>query len=205
MSEAVHFAPSADIDAVADYVAGFVQQPGAKIMSVPGGSTPFPIFNRLSERNLNWSGVTLLPNDDRIVPIDHDASNAGRLMAALGDSGAAITALEEGMAAPAFDLVWLGMGADGHIASLFPNTDPNMHAPAQVIRLTPDPLPSEAPFDRLSWTLPALVNTKAMMLVVKGAAKRAVLEAAIAGENDLPIARLLAAKTCPMTIFWSET
>jgi 6-phosphogluconolactonase len=53
--------------------------------------------------------------------------------------------------------------------------------------------------------MPALVNTKAMMLVIKGAEKRAVLDDALAGKNDLPIARLLSAITCPMTIFWSKT
>lgn len=204
MNDRVKFAPTADIGSVADFVEDFVVQPGAKTICVPGGSTPFPIFDALGERNLDWGSVTLLPNDDRVVPMDHAASNVGRLSKALGDSGATITALEQGMAAPAFDLVWLGMGADGHIASLFPNTNPVMDAPRKVIRLTPDPLPPEAPFDRLSWTLPALVNTKAMMLVIKGAEKRAVLDDALADKNDLPIARLLSAMTCPMTIFWSE-
>lgn len=204
MNDHVTFAPVADIAAVADFVEDFVVRPGAKTISVPGGSTPFPIFDALGQRGLDWRGVTLLPNDDRVVPIDHAASNVGRLSKALGNSGATITALKEGMAAPAFDLVWLGMGADGHIASLFPNTNPVMDAPCEVIRLTPDPLPPEAPFDRLSWTLPALVNTQAMMLVIKGAEKRAVLDDALAGKSDLPIARLLSAMTCPMTIFWSE-
>jgi 6-phosphogluconolactonase len=204
MNDRVQFAPRADIDAIADYVGAVIDGGESKTICVPGGSTPFPIFDALGQRDLDWSGVTLLPNDDRVVPHDHIASNVGRLMTSLGNSGASIIPLEEGMAAPDFDLVWLGMGADGHVASLFPNTNPGMNVPSKVIRLTPDPLPPEAPFDRLSWTMPALVNSKAMMLVIKGAEKRAVLDAALAGENDLPIARLLRALACPMTIFWSE-
>ena len=63
---------------------------------------------------------------------------------------------------------------------------------------------AEAPFPRLSLNLPALVQTKEIVLVISGAAKRAVLARVLAGEGDLPVGRLIAAARCPMTIFWSE-
>jgi 6-phosphogluconolactonase len=102
---------------------------------------------------------------------------------------------------PRFALAWLGMGADGHIASLFPNTDPRAEDPRRIVRLTPDPLPPEAPFDRISLTIPALLNSDELAFVIRGADKRAVLDAALAGKSDLPVARLLAAATQQVTCF----
>jgi 6-phosphogluconolactonase len=102
---------------------------------------------------------------------------------------------------PRFALAWLGMGADGHVASLFPNTDPRVDDPLKVRMLTPDPLPPEAPFDRVTLTLPALLDADALLFVIRGAAKRALFEAAVRGENDLPIARLLGAARQPVTCF----
>src|SRR5690606_33391491 len=102
---------------------------------------------------------------------------------------------------PHFALTWLGMGDDGHIASLFPNTDPRADDPLPVRRLTPDPLPPEAPFDRLSLTMPALLDSDALLFVIRGAEKRAVFEAAVAGQSDLPVARLLSAARQGVTCF----
>jgi 6-phosphogluconolactonase len=93
------------------------------------------------------------------------------------------------------------MGADGHIASLFPNTDPRADDPQRVRCLTPDPLPPEAPFDRITLTLPALLDSGALMFVIRGPDKRALFEAAARGENDLPVARLLAAARQQVTCF----
>jgi 6-phosphogluconolactonase len=93
------------------------------------------------------------------------------------------------------------MGGDGHIASLFPNTDPRVDDPLPVRRLTPDPLPPEAPFDRISLTMPSLLASDELLLVMRGAEKRAVFDAAARGDSDLPIARLLSAAHQPVTCF----
>lgn len=162
-------------------------------VTVPGGSTPFPILADLAQRSLPWGRIAVWPGDDRIVEEDHPASNVGRIRALLEPVGASVVALEEEAEPPHFALAWLGMGGDGHIASLFPNTDPRADDPLRVRRLTPDPLPPEAPFDRLSLTIPALLGSDELLFVIRGADKRAVFEAAVAGENDLPVARLLKA------------
>lgn len=170
-------------------------------ISVPGGSTPFPIFADLVDRDLDWSRISVWPGDDRIVPEDNPASNVGRIRAILEPAGAKVVALSEQAKPPHFALVWLGMGADGHVASLFPNTDPQADAADKIIRITPDPLPPEAPYDRLSLTIPALINGDALMFVIRGAAKRSLFEAAARQENDLPVARLLKAWGKPVTCF----
>lgn len=176
--------------------------PGGIAITIPGGSTPFPILARLAdEPGIDWNRITVWPGDDRIVAEDHPASNVGRIRAALEPLGAKVVALDEAVRPPRFALAWLGMGSDGHIASLFPNTDPQTGDPLAVRRLMPDPLPPEAPFARLSLTIPALLNSDAVIFVIRGAEKRALFEAAARGESDLPVARLLAAAQQPVLCF----
>ena len=170
-------------------------------ISVPGGSTPFPIFEELVKAPLEWSRVAVWPGDDRIVPEDHDASNTGKIRAIFEPVGARVVTLSEDAEPPRFALCWMGMGGDGHIASLFPNTDPQVDDLKAMRRLTPDPLPPEAPFDRITLTIPALLNSEAIMFVIRGDEKLSVLKAAMAGEHDLPIARLLGAASQDVACF----
>jgi 6-phosphogluconolactonase len=170
-------------------------------ITIPGGSTPFPILAELAGLGLDWERIAVWPGDDRIVAEDHPASNVGRIRAALEPLGARVVALSESARPPHFGLTWLGMGADGHIASLFPNTDPQADEPRRVLKLIPEPLPPEAPFARLSLTIPALLNSDAIVFVIRGVDKQAVFQAALVGENDLPVARLLAAADMPVLCF----
>ncbi len=177
---------------------------GRCAIAVPGGSTPFPIFEELVTHDLEFERIDVWPGDDRVVPEDHDASNTGKIRALFEPAGARVVALEPDAEPPPFALVWLGMGADGHIASLFPNTDPQPDDPQSVRSLTPDPLPPEAPFDRITLTMPALLKADELMFVIRGDDKRAVFDAAMVGEHDLPIARLLKAakqRGIPVTCF----
>lgn len=173
----------------------------AVAIAVPGGSTPFPILTVLAQAPIEWNRVSVWLGDDRLVPENHPASNTGRVRALLEPAGAEVVALGEREQVPHFALVWLGMGGDGHIASLFPNTDPRIDDPQPVRRLTPDPLPPEAPFDRVTLTLPALLGSDELLFVIRGAEKRALFEAAVRGEHDLPVARLLSAARQPVTCF----
>lgn len=181
--------------------------PGTIAITLPGGSTPFPILAELAGLGLglglglDWSRIDVWPGDDRIVPEEHPASNAGRIRALLEPLGARLVPLAEGLVPPHFALAWLGMGGDGHIASLFPNADPRADDAQRLRRLVPDPLPPEAPFARLSLTIPALLDSDRVLFVIRGADKRALFEAAQRGENDLPVARLLAAARQEVTCF----
>ena len=192
--------------AIADWLAGRLRdalraKDGPVTITVPGGSTPFPIIASMLEHDLDWTRLVVWPGDDRIVPEDHAASNTGRLRDLFEPAGAEVVTLTVMEAVPRFDLAWLGMGADGHIASLFPNTDPRVDESRAILRLTPDPLPPEAPFDRISLTLPSLLASDALVFVIRGDEKRVVLDQAIAGQHDLPVARLLKAATQPVTCF----
>jgi len=202
----VEFIEGADDTAVAEWVHGRLSAALAAsdkpvAVTVPGGSTPFPILARLAAMPLDWRRVTVWPGDDREVPEDHPASNTGRIRALFEPAGAEVVALSVMEQVPHFALAWLGMGADGHVASLFPSSDPCADDPLKVRRLTPDPLPPEAPFDRITLTIPALLDADELLFVIRGAEKRALFEAAMSGENDLPVARLLGAARQPVTCF----
>ena len=198
--------PAATDEQIADWLfdclsTALASADGSIAITVPGGSTPFPILAELAARPLDWRRIAVWPGDDRIVPEDHPASNVGRIRALLEPAGAQVVALTEQAVPPHFAVAWLGMGGDGHIASLFPNTDPQSDDPLALRRLTPDPLPPEAPFDRLSLTIPALLNSDAVIFVIRGADKLAVFKAAVQGAHDLPVARLLKAAHQPVTCF----
>ena len=206
MAGSVHLTDGASDSAIADWIetrlrAALAAAAGEIAITVPGGSTPFPILARLAALPLDWPRIAVWPGDDRLVPEDHPASNAGRIRALLGPVGARMVPLSASAQPPHFALAWLGMGDDGHIASLFPGTDPRADDALMVRRLTPDPLPPEAPFERISLTIPALLASDELVFVIRGAAKRALFKAAAAKENDLPVARLLSAARQPVTCF----
>lgn len=202
----VKFIEGADPAEIADWIGGRLARhlssgQGPVAITVPGGSTPFPIFAELTKQPLEWPRVQVWPGDDRIVPEDHAASNTGKIRSLFEPLGAHVIRLQDARAVPHFALAWLGMGGDGHIASLFPNTDPRADDPQAIRHLTPDPLPPEAPFERITLTIPALLKSDELMFVIRGDDKRAVFEAAMRGDTDLPVARLLAASHQSVTCF----
>lgn len=193
-------------------------------LALAGGRTPLPVYRALAAR---WPGgdvrPRVVPTDDRCVPHDHPASNIAALRAAFGDSAdcLAITAADGDDAASLeiakdllgefgeFDAVLLGMGEDGHFASLFPgagNLQQGLAAnAADAILTTPDPLPPEAPFSRISLSLPRLLRTRSTHLCITGARKLGILEQAAAQASDLPypIAAVLRRSPSPIHVHWS--
>jgi 6-phosphogluconolactonase len=204
MAATVSWAEPGDAAAVADHIARVVSAPGDKRIAFTGGSTPIKVLALLKDRPLDWASVTIALTDDRRVPDDHAASNFGKIRAALGSSGATFERLKEDVEVAPFDLVWLGMGEDGHVASLFPEMKAHVRPGPTVIATTPIPLPPEAPFDRLTLNAKALKATKEIILVVAGASKKALIERAMAGDDRYPVTDFLCGYGPPVTIYWSE-
>jgi 6-phosphogluconolactonase len=198
---------------------------GSAVIALPGGRTPVPIFEELAGRKIDWPSVTLLPTDDRLVPIDDPLSNAGLIRSHFAGKGARLLTLFDGGAGVGeagrladrklralpwpLDLVWLGMGEDGHTASILPGPDfdeaSDGLAGRRACGVTPNPLPPEAPVARVTLTRSALVATRALMLTITGEKKRAVAEQAIEEglSSNLAIGRVLASAHVPAQIYWS--
>jgi 6-phosphogluconolactonase len=199
----VRWAEPGDAAAVAARIAAELGRPGPKRLAFTGGSTPLKVFALLADQSLDWAGATIALTDDRCVPDDHPASNFGKLHTALAGTGAMFERLEEGAEVEPFDLVWLGMGEDGHVASLFPHMQALIRPGRKVIATTPIPLPPEAPFDRLTLNRRALKAAKEIILVVTGAAKKALIERVLAGSDAYPVSDFLRGSGPPVTIYWS--
>lgn len=180
------------------------------LFCVPGGTTPGPVFDLLAAVELDWSRVDIVLSDERCVPEDHPRSNAALVRRHLLQGPAASARLipmwRPGMAPAAIaerlstelapllplDVALLGMGADMHTASLFPN------APRLDLALADDAPPvmamemSNLPEARLTLTAPVLRKAFALHLVVTGADKRAALERAEGADPlDAPVGALL--------------
>lgn len=215
-------------DAVAGDV-GFIVESAvdarnASLIAVPGGSTPKPILAKLAAAKLPWKKVMVIPTDDRLVPVDSELSNIRMIAQALLPAGARVLPIATenpdhalaGNAADARlqdlpwppDLVWLGMGEDGHTASIFPGPDMQnaLDAPKarRAVGVMPDPLPEEAPVPRVTLTRAAILSARTLLITITGQKKRDLLEQAIADgqSSKLPIGRVLAEAEQPIDIHW---
>ena len=220
-------------DELADAVAGdigFIVQSAvdardASLIAVPSGTTGRAVAARLAQQKLPWKKVTIIPTDDRLVPVDSDLSNVREVARTFLPLGARVVPLTSeaasdyklaGNAADARlqdlpwppDLVWLGMGAGGHTASLFAGADLQsaLDAPKarRAIGVMPDPLPQEAPVARVTLTRASILSARTLMIVITGDEKRSLLEQAIADgqSSKLPIGRVLAEVDQPIDIHW---
>lgn len=206
-----------------------IEARGEARLALPGGATPEPIYAQLAKsKAIDWTKVTLIPTDDRLVAKDAPLSNEAMIEGWLGAKGANIVSLtdahalddyrEAGRRADArlalldwpLDLACLGMGADGHTASIFPGPDFERAVAGprerRAVGVRPDPMPDNAPVERVTLTGVALSSARAVMVVISGEEKRRVLEQAIKEGplSPLPIGRVIAEIENPIDIFWSK-
>ena len=221
------------LDELADAVAGdvgfiidsAVEARNASLIAVPGGKTGPAIFPKLAEQKVPWKRVTVVPTDDRLAPVDSDLSNVREIARAFLPTGARVVPIATeiadyrlaGNSADARlqdlpwppDLVWLGVGEDGHTASIFagPDLQDALDAPKarRAIGVMPEPLPSDAPVPRVTLTRAAILSARTILITITGTKKRELLEQAIADgqSSKLPIGRVLAEAEQPIDIHWA--
>jgi len=197
-------------DAMANRI-GDARQRGESVhIAVAGGSTPQRAYELLGRMQGSWEHVHLWLGDERCVPADHEDANQRMIAASLlsqlraeegphlhpvrgelGPEDAAWLYGTELVAVmgeqPVFDLVLLGLGPDGHTASLFPGHPAAgaSHAPVIGVRDSPKPPP-----ERITLTLPVLARARYTLLLATGEEKREALGRVLAGDPAVPPARL---------------
>ena len=210
-------------DALAQAVAGevveaitaAVNRQGAALLALPGGQTPRATFVLMRQAALPWATITMVPTDERMVPAGDPLRNDELLRTAFEDSGATLVSLAEDADAQLQalpwtpDMIWLGMGKDGHTASLFKGPDLedalDLGTHRLAVTMRSDPLPLEAPFPRVTFTAAAILQARALLITITGQSKLVLLEEALAqgAGSPLPIGRLLAGAQAPTAIHWA--
>jgi 6-phosphogluconolactonase len=214
-------------DEIAGRLGAALHHRGVATFVATGGTTPGPLYDRLSHAKLEWDKVFVTVSDERWAPPTSPESNEGLIRARLirGQAErarfvplktdaptpqAAEPKVQWALAAlpRPFDVVLLGMGADGHIASLFPGaqgleqamdlTDPAL---VRAVR----PAKAAGSTERLSLTLRALLDARFIALMFRGADKREAYRRALGpGEtNALPVRGVLRQTDVPVGVYWA--
>jgi len=206
-------------DVVAQILRTQIEKNGSASIAVSGGSTPKKMFELLSKKELNWASVAITLVDDRWLANDQADSNQQLVEKNLLQNHAAkaqfIPLYQEGLNAfeasdkvnaiftnikQPFDVVLLGMGNDGHTASLFPcceQIDQGLNTSATYLATQP----TTAPYERMSLSAQAIEAASHLFLQLKGADKQDTLSKALKGDEhlEMPIRRFL---TNNITVLW---
>ncbi|MEX1166304.1 MAG: 6-phosphogluconolactonase [Hydrogenophaga sp.] len=213
---------------IADELRAAIAERGQATLAVSGGKSPIALFEQLRELLLDWAKVTVLLVDERCVAHDHADSNTALVRQHLLQGAAAVATFstlfdatsselnEDNLTALVdaanqrlsttdfpLDVVVLGMGEDGHTASLFPAA-PGLQNALE----SPGPIawvrPTTAPHARLTFTLPVLLMARHVHLPLSGAKKLEVYAAAQQAANPaLPISLLLNSPACTVSVWLS--
>jgi 6-phosphogluconolactonase len=196
--------PRALAQAAAAYVAERAracQARGADFtFALSGGKSPWAMFETLAHDDVDWGATRIYQVDERVVREDNDARNLKSLRAALAGTNATIEAMDVdaddlevacwnyGALLPErFDLVHLGIGPDGHCASLVPG-DPVLDLTDQLVALS-------GPYQdtlRMTLTYPALARADQLLWLISGEDKRDALAKLLASDPSIPAGRVVA-------------
>ncbi|MGB5009821.1 MAG: 6-phosphogluconolactonase [Candidatus Dechloromonas phosphoritropha] len=184
-----------------------VAERGRFVMAVSGGSTPWLMLRAFADMSLPWSDVQIMQVDERVAPAGSNERNLTHIETSLlahaplnydqlhpmpvdaDDLDAAAAAYAKAVHAlagtpPIFDLVHLGLGSDGHTASLIPG-DPVLDSTGAVALASP-----YHGCWRMTLTYPTLLRARRILWLVTGAEKAAMLARLVAGDNSIPAGRL---------------
>lgn len=219
------FASSADLaraaaGATQAALAAAIDARGAAVLVATGGRSPAPVYDLLAGAQLDWSAVTVTLSDDRFVAPDAPESNERLVRERLlvGPAAAAAfvplsshaASVEEAAAraeqpvralAP-YDVMLLGMGDDGHVASLIPGSpalDAGMDLGGAAYCIGIPAGAGSPPVARVSLTLPALLQARLTLILISGAGKKAIIQTG----NGLPVHALLEQAKAPVRILWT--
>jgi len=216
-------AARAAADRIGEALQRRLEAQGMASVVVSGGTSPVGVFAELASKALAWSDVHVILSDERWVPADHEDSNEKLVRETLlrGEARdasllpvykAGVT-IEERCAelndelrlAPfPFASALLGMGEDGHFASLFPDAD-NLREGLDVDsnELCIPVKTAASPHSRVSLTLSALSRSDEILLLIFGDAKREIYETAKKDANGYPVSHLLREKRAPVHVYWA--
>lgn len=218
------------VAALAERIAGLlgegIRERHQATLAVSGGSTPIPLFARLAEMVLEWEKVTIFLVDERWVDtISRDSNenlvrchllqNKAAAASFIGMKNEMVSAAGTGEAAcearmhadpRPYDCLILGMGNDGHTASLFPGAA-NLDAAVDLHsgRICMAIRPPAAPHERITLTLPAILNSRQLILHLQGEEKKKTLARAQepGDADDMPIRFILRQETTPLAVYWA--
>lgn len=197
---------------------------GEAVLVVSGGRTPLPLFQTLANADLDWSKVTITLADDRFLPDDAPDSNerlvrsallqhkaaAARFVSLYAKADNAEAAVPELLQRiedlPRFDVVILGMGEDGHTASLFPCSQELAAGLADDAADLLATNPTTAPYQRISFSKKRLAAGRAIYLHLVGSKKLQVLEQAAAGTDvaAMPIRAFIQLTTPELSVMYAD-
>jgi len=213
-------------DEVADIINKAVSLNGKASIAVSGGSTPKGFFEALSVKDLPWKKVTVTLADERWVNIDDAASNTRLVHENLLLNKASVAKffhLKQGVnlseetlqdlnlaAKSSFlplDVLILGMGEDGHTASLFPCSDQIADALSTAnTNVLMKVVPKTAPHERITFSFASLITSKNTFLHLCGESKKQILEKALSDSDifEMPIRAFLQHPTLNTQVYWAE-
>ena len=198
---------------------------GSASLAVSGGSTPVALFEQLSGMDISWQDVVITLVDERWVEPTEDDSNEHLVRTHLLRDKAAVATfigMKNGASTAAvgevvceqniqkvprpFDVLILGMGGDGHTASLFPGAEKlsaatDMNSGCSCMGLAP----LTAPHERMSLTLPLILDSRQLFLHIVGQDKKNVLETAMTegSAEEMPIRFVLRQQSTPLSVYWA--